>query len=92
MNSNQQDLNEQVKVQQQILQLENMAKQFLSNEAIARYGNIKSAHPQKALQVIAVIAQLAQQGKLREKLSDEEFKQLLIELEPQRREAKIARI
>ncbi len=83
---------EQGKLQQQIAQVEAVAKQFLSNEAIARYGSVKSAHPQKAMQVIAIIAQLAQQGQLREKLSDEEFKQLLLQLEPKRHTTRISRI
>ncbi|MBI5392187.1 hypothetical protein HZB00_04250 [Candidatus Woesearchaeota archaeon] len=86
----QEGVNEQ-KVQQQITALENIAKQFMSSEAITRYGALKSAHPQKALQVVAIISQLAQQGQVKEKLTDAQFKQLLMQLEPQKRETKIKR-
>lgn len=92
MNAKEQDFNEQVKMQQQVNQLETFAKQFLSNEAISRYGNIKSAHPQKALQVVALLAQLGQQKRLQEKLTDEEFKQLLLQLDPEKREVRISRL
>ncbi len=92
MNMTQPQLEEQMKIQQQVAQLETMAKQFLAPDAIARYGNIKSAHPQRALQISALIAQLGQQGKLPNRLSDAEFKELLLQLEPAKREVSIKRI
>lgn len=66
---------------QQIALLENIAKQNMSKEAIARYGNLKLAHPETALKVIAAIAQAAQLGQLHETLSDVQFKQLLLDLQ-----------
>jgi len=38
-------------------------------------------HPEKALSVINILLNLVQQGKLKEKLNDEEFKQLLQEMD-----------
>ena len=82
---------DQEKIQQQIAALEANAKQWLSSEAITRYGTLKSAHPQKALQAMVIIAQLAQQNQLKAKLTDAEFKQLLQQLEPQKRQTQIRR-
>ena len=83
---------EKVKIQEQILALETVAKQWMSAEAITRYGTLKAAFPEKALQLIAIIAQLSQQGQLKQKLSDEEVKALLRHMEPERKETKIRRI
>src|SRR3989344_1694614 len=66
------ELKEQIELNQQIELLENIAKQYLSKEAISRYGNLKAAHPDVAIQAIAVIAQAA--GQIKEKISDEQFK------------------
>ncbi len=84
-------VSQEEKIQQQVAAMETIAKQHLSSEAITRYGALKSAHPQKAIQVIAVIAQLVQQNQIQEKLTDAQFKQLLQHLEPQKRETKITR-
>ena len=75
------EINEQIKLEQQIVALEEFAKQYLSKEAITRFGILKSAHPQKALQVIAFIAQIAQNGQIKEKISDEKFKEILKEFD-----------
>ena len=75
------EINEQVKLEQQIAALEEFAKQYLSKEAITRFSILKSAHPQKALQVIAFIAQIAQKGQIKEKISDEKFKDILKEFD-----------
>ncbi len=62
-------------------QLEEGAKNWMLPEALSRYGNLKIAHPQKALQVAALIAQFVQQGKLNEAITDEQLKELLIYLD-----------
>lgn len=66
---------------QQIMLLENVAKKNMSKEAISRYGNLKMAHPQLAIKVIAMIAQASQLGQILKPLTDPEFKNLLIELQ-----------
>jgi DNA-binding TFAR19-related protein (PDSD5 family) len=61
--------------------LEKIAKQHMTKEAIARYGNLKIAHPETAIKAITVIAQAAQLGQIQEPLDDEEFKKLLSEIQ-----------
>ena len=85
------DLEEQKRIQEKILEIESMAKKFMTQEAITRYSTLKSAHQQKALQSIALIAQLGSQNKIKEKITDEQFKDLLMRLEPEKRETKIIR-
>jgi DNA-binding TFAR19-related protein (PDSD5 family) len=87
----QNDLKEQIKLQQQISALENIAKQYMTNEAISRYGNLKSAHLELAIQVIAIIAQGVQMGQIKEKINDEQFKDLLMRIQKPKREIKIQR-
>lgn len=53
----------------------------MTKEAIERYGNLKSAHPEKAIHAITVIIQLIQSNQLTQKLSDEDFRSILIQLE-----------
>ena len=76
-----QSLKEQLELQKQIQYLENVVKQYLTKEAISRYGNLKTAHPEKAIQVITLIAQALQTGNIIEKITDREFKQLLQNLQ-----------
>ncbi len=56
------ELKKQIQLQQQIELLETVAKQFMTKEAISRYGNLKAAHPDKAIQAIAIIAQAVESG------------------------------
>ncbi|MFA4886868.1 MAG: DNA-binding protein [Candidatus Nanoarchaeia archaeon] len=83
---------EKAKVQQQVQAIEAGAKQWLSAEAISRYGSLKAAFPERAVQIAAVIVQLAHAGQIKEKLSDVDFKSLLIHLDEKKRETKIRRI
>lgn len=87
----QHDIKEQIKLQQQIIALENIAKQYMTNEAISRYGTLKSAHPELAIQVIAIITQGIEMGQIRERISDEQFKDLLIKIQKPKRDIKIQR-
>lgn len=85
------EVEEKKKLQEQILQIESIAQKNMTKEAIMRYGTLKSAHVQKALQAITFIAQLSMQNQIQEKITDEQFKKLLLKLEPERRETKIIR-
>jgi len=38
------EVEEQKKIQEKILEIESMAKKFMTQEAIERYGRLKSAH------------------------------------------------
>jgi len=84
-------LKEQIQLQKQVAMLETVVKQKMTKEAISRYGNLKAAHPEKAIQIIAVLAQAIQQGQINEQITDEKFKILLKQLEPEKKEFKITK-
>ena len=65
--------------QQQIAALEAAVKTRLSKEALLRYGNLKSAHPEKAIQLLVVLAKLMQNGRM-ETVSDQDMKSILMKL------------
>jgi len=75
-----QNFNE-TELMQQIILLEAIAKKNMSKEAIARYGNLKLAHPETAIKAIAMIAQASQLGQIQKPVSDEEFKALLLDIQ-----------
>ena len=87
--NNHNEVEEKRNIQEKILEIENLAKKFMSAEAISRYGTLKSAHPEKALQSIAFIAQLGSENKIKERVSDQQYKELLMKLEPEKKETKI---
>ncbi len=70
---------EQQKIQQQVQQLESVMRQYLSREAWSRYTTLRTAHPDKAITALAIVAQLAQKG-LPHPLTDIEFKEVLVRL------------
>lgn len=84
-------LREQVQLQKQVALLETIVKQKMTKEAISRYGNLKSAHIEKAIQIIAILAQAIQQGQITEQITDEKFKSILKQLEPEKKEFKITK-
>ena len=53
---------EEQEFQQQVQQLEAIVKQRMTKEVMQRYGNVKAANPQKALQLIAILGQFIQSG------------------------------
>jgi len=82
---------EEAQLQQQIEQLEAMVKHKMTKEALQRYGNLKTAHPEKAIQVLVVLGQLVQQGKL-EQINDESLKEILLKLTPEKKDFKIKKV
>lgn len=84
----QSQLQQQQKIQAQIEALENIASRLLTKDAYSRYGNIKAAHPELAMKILVVIAQIAQQSKV-EQLTDDQFKEILQHILPEKRETKI---
>ena len=88
----QQQVHEEIKLQQQIELIENIAKKYLTREAIQRYSNLKIAHPEKAIQVISLIVQASQSGQLNEKIDDVRFKELLKQLDAPKKEFKLRRV
>jgi len=89
--SKMEEKNEELELLSQINMIENIAKKKMSKEAIARYGNLKVAHPEIAVKAISAIAQAVQTGYLKEQLSDDDFKDLLIELQRGKKELKLKR-
>ncbi len=79
--NNEEVYKKQRELQQQIEALETLAKQYLSREAITRYGTIKTAHPELALKAATLIVQAAQQTRMHERITDEQFKEILRHLQ-----------
>ncbi len=71
-----QEEEEQVRMQQEI-QKQVVLKQILDIKARERLTRIKMANPQYAEQIEAVLFQLLQAGKIKSKLTEEAFKQLI---------------
>ncbi len=82
---------EETQLQQQIEQLELIVKQALTKEALQRYGNLKAAHPEKAMQLLVILAQAIQQGQINQ-VDDKTLKEILIKLTPEKKEFKIKRV
>jgi DNA-binding TFAR19-related protein (PDSD5 family) len=76
MNNNDQNQDPE-KIAEQVLALEKIAKTAMTKEAVSRYGNLKMAHTELAIKAIAIIAQAIQTNQIKEKITDEQFKELL---------------
>ncbi|MBI4438350.1 hypothetical protein HY640_00285 [Candidatus Woesearchaeota archaeon] len=85
-----QQLEDEQQAQEQLAALESMVKPRLTKDALMRYGNVKAAHPDKAVQVLVVLARLIQMGRAKT-VSDELLKSVLQKLAPDSRETKIIR-
>ena len=83
---------EQAQIQQQIEQIENVVRQFLTKEALIRYGNLKTAHHEKALHLLVILFQAIQKGQIQGKIDDSTLKKILGQLTPKKKEIKIKRI
>lgn len=77
-------------VQQQLQQIESIIKQRMTKEALQRYSNIKAADPDRAAQLLLLLAQFLQTGKL-SIIDDETLKEILVKVNPKKREMKIKR-
>ena len=88
---NAQQLDEESQLKQQIEQMESAVKQFFTKEALARYGNLKAAHQEKAIQVLVVLFQAIQKGQVQGKIEDSLLKKILEQLTPKKKEFKIHR-
>lgn len=85
-------LEEQLKLQQQIQMLEDMVKRSMTREAVARYGNIKSAHPEMALKLITILGQAISSSRLQGQITDEQLKEILQQLQSPKHEFKVRRV
>ena len=83
-------MQEEQQIQQQVQQLEEIAKQVLTKEALERYGNLKIAYPDRAVQLLVILAQAIQSGQVT-KIDDDMLKEILKKLTPKKKEFKIKR-
>lgn len=70
-------------------QKQSILRQILTEEARQRLANIKLVRPQLAEAVEVRLIQLAQQGSLSTKLTDNQLKDILRKIQGQKRETKI---
>ena len=82
---------EEFQLQQQLAQLEAMVKKKLTKKALERFGNIKAAHPEKATQLLVILGQLINSGRCDE-IDDEQLKDILIKLQPEKSSFRIKRV
>jgi len=88
----QQQDEDQSQLQQQIEQMEEVIRQFFTKDALSRYGNLKTAHQEKALQLLVVLFQAIQKGQIRSQIDDSTLKKILEQMTPKKREIKINRV
>jgi programmed cell death protein 5 len=83
----------QAQMEQQLeLQKQTLLRKILTPEARQRLTNLKMVRPEFTEQLELQLIQLAQQGKLPIPLADAQLKQILVQLQSQKRETKIRRI
>lgn len=87
-----QQSDEQSQIQQKIEQMEAVVKQFFTKEALARYGNLKAAQQEKAMQVLVVLFQAIQKGQVQGKIEDSLLKKILEQLTTKKKEFRISRV
>jgi programmed cell death protein 5 len=83
-------LKEEQRVQQE-LQIRALLKQILTPEARARLANIRLANPSYASQIEALLIQLAQTGRITQKINDEQLKLILSKIGKKKRDFRIIR-
>ena len=87
----QQQAKEEEQLKQQIEQLETIVKQALTKEALQRYGNLKAAFPDRAIQLLVMLAQAIQSGQIN-KIDDDTLKEILKKISPEKKDVKIKRV
>lgn len=90
-NKQQKIVKNEIELQRKIRDLEVIAKQFLTKEAISRYSNLKVAHPELAIRAITIIAQAVNTNQLGSKIDDKQFKNLLVQLQSEKKDFKFIR-
>ncbi|HJJ42358.1 MAG TPA: DNA-binding protein [Methanocorpusculum sp.] len=84
---------EQIRRQQQMQsQIQSVLMQVMEPEARERLNTIRLTKPDFASAIEQQIVALAQSGRLRQKITDEQFKNLLTQLTPHKKEFNIRRV
>ncbi len=87
------DEQRKAQVQQQVeSQKQALLRAILTPEARQRLTNIKMVKPEFAEQLELQLIQLAQTGKVKSPITDAQLRDVLMRLQPQRRDIKIKRI
>jgi|TARA_B100002003_G_C13859966_1_gene421077 DNA-binding TFAR19-related protein (PDSD5 family) len=84
-------MSEEEQAQEQIAQLETLVKSKLTRDALVRYGNIKTAHPDKMVQLLLVLGQMIQGGQI-ESIDDDKMKEILHQMSPEKKGFTIKRV
>ena len=79
-----QEQNEKQEFLQQVNQLESVVKTRLTKEALSRFGNLKTAHPEKASRALTVIANIIQKNNSLI-IDDKMLTDILLQLTPQKK-------
>lgn len=87
---NMQGVNEEQQLQQQIQEIESVVKTKLTKDALERYGNIRTAYPEKAVQLIVLLGELLQSGKV-DIIDDNMLKEIIMRITPKKKEFRIRR-
>ena len=87
----QQQSQEEEQMKQQIEQLEAIVKQALTKEALERYGNLKAAFPDRAVQLLVILTQAIQSGQVT-RIDDNTLKEILKKITPEKKDIKIKRV
>lgn len=74
-------MQQQAEIQQQIQALETLVKPKLTKKALERYGNLKTAHPEKAVYLLTILGQSIQTQNIQQ-IDDAQLKDLLKRMEP----------
>lgn len=84
-------LQEREMIENQIREMERVAALILDDKAYERLNNIKLVNEELAMKITTLLYQLYTSGRIRRKIDDNAFKQLISQLLPQKRESKIIR-
>jgi len=74
------------------IQKQALLRRILTPEARQRLANLKMVRPEFALQLELQLIQIAQQGRIRLPLDDDQLKEILRKLQGSRREIRIRRV
>lgn len=83
---------QQIQAQQQVeMRKQALLRRILSSDARQRLTNLKMVKPEFAEQIELQLIQLAQAGRLKIPVTNRQLKEILAQLQPQRRDIKIRR-